>query len=429
MVLFLRPSLSISSSYGHQRLGVISQSCYVAKNATSRLQGCRCAVVATGRRASRLPSFLFALCLSPLGRRPSLSISSSYGRQRLGVISQSCYVAKNATSHLRLMPVASRQASFAFDYCRFFTNYSSLFRQTLQIWHVILTFKEGRPMYGEIIIGINTVFNFAILSFANRMGKAQAKKSRLLLASFIGALPVTLFPSSPLAIVFAFLLMVICAFGLSFSSWGSPSLIVLIGALFAGGALTVFTDMFMFSNALVTVFVCALLAYLFLNLLKTKWLDVRTARQLSSYSTESVLAIWNGSINIPTFIDTGNRCTEPITGDAVHFVSLKAVEKILPAQLKEPLQKWNSQSMPQLSAIPKPYQKDTRLIRLQTVQGTSWAVGFKFEKWVIGKGSELPSGYIVLTKQDNRYPEGAGAILHASALEIITNERGTEHVA
>ena len=41
----------------------------------------------------------------------------------------------------------------------------------------------------------------------------------------------------------------------------------------------------------------------------------------------------------------------------------------------------------------------------------------------------MPAGYIVFTKQDSRYPEGAGAILHASALESITNERGTSHVA
>src|SRR5690606_36616251 len=154
-----------------------------------------------------------------------------------------------------------------FFFCRTFSDTYNLFRQTLQIWRVILTFKEGKLMYGEIIIGINTVFNFAISSFANRMGKAQAKWSRLFLASFVGAVPVSLFPSSPLAIVIAFLVMLICAFGLSFSSWGSPSLIVLIGALFAGGALTVFTDMFMLSNAKITVFVCALLAYLSLYLL------------------------------------------------------------------------------------------------------------------------------------------------------------------
>ncbi|WP_252503674.1 sigma-E processing peptidase SpoIIGA [Sporosarcina sp. Marseille-Q4943] len=284
-------------------------------------------------------------------------------------------------------------------------------------------------MYGELIVGVNMVFNYAILSFANRMVKAQATTLRLLLASFVGALPVTIFPDSYIAIFVAFGIMIVCGFGFSIATIGSPTVIVLIGALFAGGALTVFTDNFMFTDAKFTVFVSALLAYVFLYLLKTKWLDVRIARQLSSYSVASVLSIWDEAISIPCFIDTGNRCTEPLTGEPVHFVSFKYVERSIPEELKEPLLTWKPEDMPQLSTFPKHYQKKLRLIRLQTVQGASWAVGFKFNRWIIGEGSELPAGYIVFTKQDNRYPEGAGAILHASALESITNERGTSHVA
>lgn len=273
------------------------------------------------------------------------------------------------------------------------------------------------------------VFNYAILSFANRMVKAQATTRRLMLASFAGALPVTIFPDSRIVIFVAFSVMIVCAFGLSIASIGNPAVIVLIGALFAGGALTVFTDKFMFSDSKFTVFISALLAYIFLYLLKTKWLDVRMARQLSSYSVASVLTIWNETISIPSFIDTGNRCTEPLTGEPVHFVSFKSVKRCIPEELKEPLLAWKTEEVPQLSAFPKRFQKSLRLIRLQTVQGASWAVGFKFDRWIIGEGSELPAGYIVFTKQDNRYPEGAGAIMHASALESITTERGTSHVA
>jgi stage II sporulation protein GA (sporulation sigma-E factor processing peptidase) len=284
-------------------------------------------------------------------------------------------------------------------------------------------------MYGELIVGINMVFNYAILSFANRMVKAQASRLRILLGSFAGALPVTLFPDSQIAIFVAFGIMIVCAFGFSIARVGSPALIVLIGALFAGGALTVFTDKFLFSNSNSTVFVSALLAYVFLYILKTKWLDVRMARQLSTYSVDSTLFIWNKTITIPSFIDTGNRCTEPLTGEPVHFVSFKSMEHSIPEELIEPLLSWKAQDIPQLSIFPKRFQKSLRLIRLQTVQGSSWAVGFKFDRWIIGEGSELPAGYIVFTKQDSRYPEGAGAILHASALESITNERGTSHVA
>ena len=38
-------------------------------------------------------------------------------------------------------------------------------------------------------------------------------------------------------------------------------------------------------------------------------------------------------------------------------------------------------------------------------------------------------GYIVVTKNDRRYPDGAGAILHVSAMESLNGERGTVHAA
>lgn len=283
-------------------------------------------------------------------------------------------------------------------------------------------------MYGELIIVINMVFNFAVLSFASRMGKAQASWKRLALASFIGALPVTFFPDSLIALFAAFACMMFYAFGLSFKSWGGASILVLIGSLFAGGILTVFTERLLFSNALFTAFVCALLAYIALYFLRLKWLDVRVARHLSSYVSDSQLSIWNKQVDVMVFIDTGNRCTEPLSGEPVHFASIKSIQQIVPEDLLSPLESWNPKGMPQLSSFPEQYQKKIRLIRLQTIQGISWAVGFKYEKWLIGEGCELPPGFIVLTKEDNRYPEGAGAILHVSALESITNERGTGYV-
>lgn len=284
-------------------------------------------------------------------------------------------------------------------------------------------------MYGEIIIAINMVFNYAILSFADRMGKAQASWKRLVLASFIGAVPVTIFPNSVIALFVAFALMVFCAFGIAFTSWGNKALIVLIGALFAGGLLTVFTERFLFVTGPSTIFISCLLVYVALSIFKMKWLDVRMARRLSTYAAESVLTIWDKDVPISVFVDTGNRCTEPLTGEAVHFVSFQAVENIVPTELLGPLQTWDPKGVPQLSVFPKNYQQRIRLIRLQTVQGSSWAVGFKFDRWMITEGSELPTGYIVMTQQDRRYPEGAQAILHVSALEFITNERGTSYVA
>ena len=105
------------------------------------------------------------------------------------------------------------------------------------------------------------------------------------------------------------------------------------------------------------------------------------------------------------------------------------LEKYIPADLKEALLSWDPLVPGTLTEFPDAYLKDMRLVRLLTVQGSTWAVGIKFEQWIIEGGSALEQGYIVLTKENRRYPAGAGAILHVSAMETINEERGTVHAA
>lgn len=280
-------------------------------------------------------------------------------------------------------------------------------------------------MYGELIIGVNMLFNYAILSFANKVGNVQAARGRLLFASFVGALPVTIFPSSAIAVVLSFIGMTLCAFGKAFEPWKKSATMVLIGAVFAGGLLTAFHFRIQTISSSLNVLSYAVVAYVALYFMNKKWLDVRTARHVSELKSSSVLHAWGKDIPIVVFVDSGNSCIEPLSGAAVHFVALKAVEKDIPKDLKESLLVWDG--TPSLAEFPDCYQKSLRLIRLMTIQGRSWAVGLKFERWTIGTGNSLQPGYIVLTKNDRRYPDGAEAILHVSAMESLKG--GTVHVA
>jgi stage II sporulation protein GA (sporulation sigma-E factor processing peptidase) len=238
-------------------------------------------------------------------------------------------------------------------------------------------------------------------------------------------LPVTIFPSSAIAVVLSFMGMTLCAFGKTFEPWKKSATMVLIGAIFAGGLLTAFHFRIQTTSSSLNVLTYAVVAYVALYFMKMKWLDVRTARHISDLKSSSILHIWGQDIPINVFIDSGNSCTEPLSGAPVHFVALKEVEKYLPDELKEPLLTWDG--TPSLSEFPDGYNKSLRLIRLMTIQGRSWAVGLKFDRWTIGAGNPLQPGYIVLTKNDRRYPDGAGAILHVSAMELLKG--GTVHVA
>ena len=162
---------------------------------------------------------------------------------------------------------------------------------------------------------------------------------------------------------------------------------VLVGALFAGGMLTAFQYRIHTFNGWITVLTYAIIAYASLYYMRKKWLDVRIARHVSELSATSNLQIWGATIQMDVFVDTGNGCTEPLSGAPVHFVSLKAVEEFIPQGFKRTTYCHGIRSSsPTLSHFPAIYQKDMRLVRLQTVQGQSWAIGFKFEQWSIVTG-------------------------------------------
>ena len=221
--------------------------------------------------------------------------------------------------------------------------------------------------------------------------------------------------------------MTYCAFGKAFEPWKKSATIVLIGAVFAGGLLTAFHFRIETVNSSLNVLAYAIVAYAALYVMHKKWLAVRIARHVSELKSLSVLHIWGQDIPLTVFVDSGNGCTEPLTGAPVHFVALKSVDAYLPEDLKEALLAWDAQNGSSLAAFPDRHQKSLRLIRLVTIQGRSWAVGLKFEHWTIESGNLLQPGYIVLTVNDRRYPDGAQAILHVSAMESLKG--GTVDVA
>lgn len=284
-------------------------------------------------------------------------------------------------------------------------------------------------MYGEFIIGLNMLFNYVMLSFANKVVNGKIFYGRLILASFVGAVPVTFFPNSAIAVVVSFFGMTIIAFGKAFEPWKNSAVMVLIGAVIAGGLLTAFQYRIPISNGNVSVLIYVAIAYIALYYMKKKWVDVRTARRISELTAESTLCIWGTKIELTVYVDSGNSCTEPLSGAPVHFVSFGALEPSIPTDLKESILLWDPLGPATLTNFPDSYLKGIRLVRLHTVQGQSWAVGMKFDEWIIEGGNALEQGYIVLTKEARRYPADAKAILHVSAMETIYEERGTVHAA
>lgn len=283
-------------------------------------------------------------------------------------------------------------------------------------------------MYGELMIGLNMMFNFTVLSFANKMQNMKISLSRLCFASFIGAIPVVFFSVSIWSMIFTFIGMTVIAYGKAFNYWRKSASVALLGALFAGGLLTALQTQVKSLTSYKFILFYSLIAYGALYFVKMKWQDVRTAERVADLTALSTLSIWETEIPINVFVDSGNSCTEPLSGKAVHFVSFRAVEAFMPEDLKAYLLNWDAKSMPKVLDLPSQYQKELRLVKLITVQGDSWAIGINYKKWMIEGGEPLEQGYFVLTKDDQRYPDDAQAILHVSAMEKLTGERGRANV-
>ncbi len=281
-------------------------------------------------------------------------------------------------------------------------------------------------MYGEIMIVVNLMFNYAVLTFANAAGRTRISRKRLLLASLAGSLPAAVWPGSWAASCIALFAMVGAAFGFSRKRMAGGAGYVLMGALLAGGLLTALPVGEWGRGGQFRLVLCAGLAFAVLQLVKGKWLSVRQLSRLSEFRCASRLELFGSHIHLDVFIDTGNSCTEPLSGEAVHFVSLKAVKSIIPDELLACLQKTDPSGIPNLKGFPEEFRSSLRLIRIQTVDGAGWAVGIRFGVWELEGNRPLDPGCIVLTADDARYPHQASAILHVSALET-TEERGMAH--
>ena len=103
-----------------------------------------------------------------------------------------------------------------------------------------------------------------------------------------------------------------------------------------------------------------------------------------SLNASSTLHIWEAEIQIDVFVDSGNSCTEPLSGAPVHFVSLKVLERLYSRRFDRTLSCLGSTRDTFIVGVSEAIKKNYGLIRLVTVQGQSWAVGFKFDQWVIG---------------------------------------------
>ncbi|WP_040227965.1 sigma-E processing peptidase SpoIIGA [Bhargavaea cecembensis] len=277
-------------------------------------------------------------------------------------------------------------------------------------------------MYGEVAIAVNSAFNYVLLSFAGKVSKRPCRRPRILFAALAGALPVVLLGANPVIVAGAFAVMALAAFGANRNALWKGAGATIVAALFAGGLLTVLSPGGLGIPGAVAAMLSCGMAMGGLRLLERRWSGAEEDAVSASFRADTVLHLFGSAVPLTTFADSGNGCTEPLSGEPVHFISLRAVRNHLPDGLMTALASQKPGDMPDLRRIPEEYRRRLRPVRITTVGGSEWAVGFKIGKWDFTEDGGEIRGYFVLTAGDAEYPLGADAILHRTSIK--KHERG-----
>lgn len=274
-------------------------------------------------------------------------------------------------------------------------------------------------MYAEVLISINTLINFSLLSFSNKMGSFHQKSWRLWLSAFIGGVSVVLFGGSFLSIVATFVVMTTIAFGMNRTNWILAATNTLIGALFAGGLLTVIQPLLANASWYVVLMVAGSVLVFSLMGVRKNWFRVNLTALKDSYVGQVTIRLFQQEFQLTSYSDTGNQCIEPLSGNPVHFISAEKMKSYLPMDLWQYLYDFEGSSSENFKDVPSSFRSQLRLIRLQTVQNEStWAIGIKVDHIRLKAKTEqsLAPCYIVLTKNSKHFPRQTDVILHASTL-------------
>jgi stage II sporulation protein GA (sporulation sigma-E factor processing peptidase) len=281
-------------------------------------------------------------------------------------------------------------------------------------------------MYAEVMIILNALINYCLLSFTNKMGTFQQKKVRLWVSAFTGGILIVLLGGGLLSIIGTFICMIVMAFGFNRSNWLLAASNCIIAALFAGGLLTVIQPWLKLANLYIVFAILIVALFGSLSGVYRNWFRINLKGVKEMYRNKVKLMLFGQEITLESYTDTGNQCMESLSGKPVHFVSSNKLLSVIPPKLWSFLNEFDGSDPTQITEVPKEFQQDVRLIRIATVQSeNTWAVGIKMDQIIMIQETEcaLPPCYIVLTKNSRHFPRQTEAILHASTL-FVQQSRG-----
>ncbi|MEG0470987.1 MAG: sigma-E processing peptidase SpoIIGA [Solibacillus sp.] len=270
-------------------------------------------------------------------------------------------------------------------------------------------------MIGELIVLFNFFFNIILLRFTQAVTKYPIKTWRLISAAFFSALIAVVFYGSVIMTIVSFIVLIGIAFSFRWNSFFVQGSWLMMGTLLAGGLLSAVQPYLLKHSIFAYILFCLGIACSSLFLMKRSWFNKLQQVVQQQYVTNCEVELFDQTLRLLTYIDTGNECLEPLSRAPVHFISFKAVHEQLEPTFKASLEKWSEHEPLALEMFSKELRKGIRIVPLTTVQKGSVLVPAFRTQIKINEQKEK-NHYVVFTKNDARFPQKAQMIAHVSVL-------------
>ncbi|MEK4424340.1 sigma-E processing peptidase SpoIIGA [Solibacillus sp. FSL K6-1523] len=270
-------------------------------------------------------------------------------------------------------------------------------------------------MIGELIVLFNFFFNIILLRFTQAVTRYPIKTWRLISSAFCSALIAVVFYESIVMTIFSFIVLIGIAFSFRWSSFYVQGSWLMMGTLLAGGLLSAVQPYLLKHSIFAYILFCLGIACSSLFLMKRSWFNKLQQVVQQQYVTNCEVELFDQTLRLLAYIDTGNECIEPLSRAPVHFISFKAVHEQLEPTFEASLEKWSEEEPLALEMFSKELRKHIRIVPLTTVQNSSVLVpAFRAEIKINEKTDK--NQYVIFTKNDARFPQKAQMIAHVSVL-------------
>lgn len=269
-------------------------------------------------------------------------------------------------------------------------------------------------MAGELLVLFNTLVNVLLLKFTGAVTGFYVKQYKLWLAALCSALVGVMVQGSLLALLLSF----VCLVGIAFS-WRPRAFIVqgswlLVSTLIVGGFLTMLQPFIVDEPFTLALFF--LLASGVLIVVSKGWQHKLLATAQQDYVVGCELVMGCLQLHVRAYIDTGNECKEPLSGQPVHFIDFHEVASRLPATFCEGLRTWRVEQPTNLTMFPEEHLSRIRFVQVATVhQKPQLVLAFRVDDLRIDSQHYM-GHYVVFTQNEASFPQQAEMILQVCIL-------------